>query len=115
MVVASGSAPQTGGSVQPTNFWTYRTFNGNVQGRVLDITRADGTSWQYGSLFVEFIAQDGVRHMSKTLTKTWGVKPGFTAIGAPVTNPYLRLRISPNTQPGGYAGQWCYFDLELIW
>lgn len=112
---AKGTAVEAGGSVSPTNFWTYRNFNGNVQARVTDISRTDGTAWQYGSLRVEFIDQSGVVHMSKTLSKTWGVPPGWTVVGSPVTNPYLRLRIGVTTLPGGYAGQTSNFTLELRW
>lgn len=114
-VRAKGSAVQVGGSVDGTNFWTYRNFSGNVKGRVRDISRADGTSWQYGSLRVLFIAENGVTHMTKTLSKVWGVTPNFATIGSPVTNPVLRMKVSVITSPGGYAGQWSYFDLELTW
>lgn len=112
--VKSPSLVNACGPCPATNYNNYHAVSGTVQMRLNDISLKSGSQWQYANLAIEMIDSHGTVRASRTLSKSWGVTPGWTTMFAAGAGASVRLRIAPNVGPAGCCDEMSFIG-ELKW
>lgn len=107
--------PTGGGSnAGSVDFTVYRVFRGTINARLTDVSYASDT-FAYAHIGFQLVNSSGVVRAGATLSKQWGVLPGWSHLG--VVSPggeSLKFRIATSSYvPSNIIGMWFNFTMQV--
>jgi hypothetical protein len=113
-----GGASNSGGSCSGwADFSTYRVFRGAIRARLLDVSYSNGYQFSAAEIDFQLVNSAGAVRAGASLTKLWGVTPGWTTLGAVSSGgESLRFRITASRYYSQNAPcTWYNFVLQIAY